>query len=208
MAIAANALVQIQLIGSCFGQRIILTHWLSSLVAFPAINTYTDDLNAVLDQLAMGAADDYVTPYLALMPQQYAIFAMTAQAITPVRSVKVTRAINPPASGTHASPATVANDAAVLTFRTDLGGRNQVSNRHIGPVPDSVSDQGLIIPAYRLLMGTFATRLLSPVAPVGLGGNMDAVVPHVKTGTKNVLKTFVAQDTSRVMRRRTVRVGE
>lgn len=207
MAITANALVQVSLIGTCFGQRIILTHVYKNQLASPVLNDYTTDLNEILDQVGVGGVDDLVTPYLALMPQQYTLQRIRAQAIKPVRSVAIERNIVA-GSGTHPDAATVANDAAVLTFRTQLAGRNQVSNKHIGPVPDGVSDQGLIIPAYRTLMGTLGTRMLSPVVPVGWASSLLAVVPHIASGTGTEMYSFIAQDTSRVMRRRTVRVGE
>lgn len=208
MAILANSLIQIQMVGTCFGQRIIFTHWLRPSAAAPAVNNYTQDLNLILNQIAAGTPDDMVTPYVACLPQQYIFSYISAQAITPVRSVKVQRVPVPGITGTYPDDATVANDAAVITFRTDLGGRKQISNRHMGPAPDDVSDQGVLVPAYKTVLTTFATSLLDAVTPVGWIGNLDPVVPHLPGGTADDIKSFVIQETSRVMRRRTVRVGE
>lgn len=204
--IANNALVQVSLRGRCFNQRIILTHFYRTNGAGPGAS-FTADLNLILDRLVPAGVDTFIPEYLALMPQSYTLETIRAQAITPVRSVIVERAIVGGA-GTHPDPATTANDAATITFRTDLGGRRQTSTKHIGPTPDSAAAAGLVTGPYGVLLTNLAHVLDDTFVPVGWVGGLVPCVPHVDTGLYNDITSWVIGDTSRVMRRRTVRVGE
>lgn len=206
MAILNDALIQVSLRGTCFGQRIIFTHWYRANGAGPGAS-YTADLNLILDRLVPGGIDTFIPAYLACLPQQYTLTHIRAQAIRPVRSVIVERTIVG-GDGTNVNAATTANDAATITFRTDLGGRNQVSVKHIGPTPDAAALNGLVTNAYAALLTSLAQDLDDSFAPVGWVGGLVPIVPHVLNNGYNDITSWVVGDTARVMRRRTVRVGE
>lgn len=102
------------------------------------------------------------------------------------------------------------NVAAVITLRSDLSGRNQISNKHIGGVPATFTENGEVttdaIEDYQLVQAA----LLSTVN-VGDAPDTFALIPVIyhKGGltTSDTLVTGSVQNTIRVMRRRTVGLG-
>lgn len=206
MGLLNNDIVQITWRGSCFGQRILLTHHYKILGDYNAATSIAQDLDDITNNIHPLGANDKTTVYLACLPPQYNLIEIRAQRIRASRSAY--RAQGNAFPGTHASPATVANDSACVTLRTENAGRSQVSNKHIGPIPDAVSAAGVLTPAYKLLLSSLGSALVTAFAPVGSGSIVTPVVFNRTLLTSDVLNTYIVGEQSRVQRRRTVGLGE
>jgi len=208
MASAINDRFRVAVVGSCFGQRIMLTHCYAitsqTIGASDAVAT-----TALLDQLrAGGGADIWEALYLDCLPAEYQLDYWYVQKDAPVRvrAAKVTRAV----PGTHANPVLTANLAATITFNANLAGRPNLSTKHIGPLPDGagVTADGEILAAYDTKLSALANGMMTQIT-AGIGGIVfDAVIPHpAPAGSWTLIAGQSRGTTVRVMRRRTVRVG-
>src|SRR4026207_2159038 len=101
MAVALNDLFNVQIRGTVFGQRVMLTHWyaLSNIVGAPP-SELTASL-ALGNELIVGGSADLVSPYAACLPPDYTFDSLRVQKVAPVRFRFVNAAIV--GTGTHAS---------------------------------------------------------------------------------------------------------
>lgn len=207
MAIGINSLIRVNWLGRCFGQRIILTTGYKKTEVPGALDDEAE-LNGVIDDLIVGGAVDLLTDYMACLPASYSLEEVRAQQVYIQRLTAVQRVIITP--GTHASPATVANDAACITLKGPLAGAKYRSNKHIGPIPDAASASGLLVAGFKTKLDALAGAMLTPV--VLAGGQR--YVPHVfkinndLTQHNSILNQYSLGLQSRVQRRRTVGLGE
>jgi len=205
MPLEVGDIVLVSWRGLCFGQRIILTHTYRVSVAPDPESTVWQNLDSIIDAVDVGGAADITTNYLALLPAAYGLNEIRAQRVYPIRSAYFSKA--KAEEGGHAGAATVANDAAAVTLRTDYAGRNQIATKHIGPVPDAASASGLIVTAYKTLLTAFATDLLLTPA-FGTTGSLIPIIYHRATNGHSDVVSYRLGDQSRTQRRRTVGVGE
>lgn len=209
MTVAPNDLFRVAAVGEAFNQRIILTHAyaVQTVSGAPSEATVSGFL---LDQLRAGGGGDlFETLYLACLPPQYTLLYWQVQKVAPTRFryYKFTRT----QAGTHAAAARTANQAAVITFGTLLGGRSQVSNKHIGPIPEGVNVQvdGLVASAYKDKLSPLASGMLQSVGTFGDPANLVPCIPHrTPAGSYTLMFNNIVQSTIRVQRRRTVGLGE
>jgi len=149
--------------------------------------------------------------YLACLPSQYELDSIRGQIIAPNRRVYSETLRGVP--GTHLDTLETANLASVITLRTAFAGRNQVGNKHIGPIPSSgaVMTLGELTGAYKTLLTTLAGALMASIVPAGIAAVARPCIYHpdgaVPPNTDWVESAIVGE-TVRVMRRRTVRLGE
>lgn len=200
-------LVNVSFRGICFGQQIILSRMYTIVGDFPVGTSVATDLGSILTQLLPGGLNDVATPYLACLPATYTLQQVQAQRWKPTRSAYVPNALVG-FVGTNVGAASVANDAAAITFRTALAGRSHTGTAHIGPVPDTASVAGLLTAAYTALLGTLGQALLNSFSPPTSGSVVAPVLWNRATNTIDFLQNFIVQSTSRVQRRRTVGVGK
>lgn len=212
MAAGAGDVYSLNWIGSIFGQRIMLTTAYEILTVDAGVEP-SDVRSAMLVEVCAGGGNDLIeSDYLACLPPSYTLNRVTAQPFYPIRLVYEDAVRN--VAGTHASDTEASNQSAVITFQTEYAGRDQVSNKHIGPIPQAATVQanGELVAAYKALLTTLGDSLTSNIVVAGLGLSMFPVVFH-KNAEPPVSKTdrlieFYVNDEIRVMRRRTVRVGE
>lgn len=207
MAINFGDQVMVSMWGRCFGQRIILTHTYVCTTPVPIQQPYVDEMIDILDAVSPLGGSNWMTPYLACLPTSYTLTEVRAQLFERARFAYVARALSSP--GTHASPATVANDSAALTFRTEMAGRKQVATKHIGPVPDAVSALGLLLVPYKNLLTTLGQTMLQSITTATTGNLYEPCISHkVPDGSYDLMKDIRIGEQSRVQRRRTVGLGE
>lgn len=208
MTVAVNDLFRIAAVGSAFGQRIMLTHAYQVVGIDPNQSELTVT-TAILEALRGGGGGDlFETEYLACLPVDYTLDYWYAQKVAPVRYryAKHTRGV----TGTHADGCETANQAAVLTGTTVLSGRSQISNKHIGPIPQSANVQanGLVAAAYKAKLSALGAKMDNGLVDAAIGLSMFPVIIHPTPATSSTLIIdFQPQDTIRVMRRRTVGLG-
>lgn len=209
MAAAPGDIYTIKLVGQVFSQRIMCTTgWIitqvSGVVSEAAARAGL--VNAVRG--GVGGGDLLETPYLELLPPQYQMLYIEAQLIRPIRLAysRTTRAV----TGTHAGNTEATNQAAVITRKSDFAGRWAQSNLHIGPLPQDVTvqDEGVLTAVYKAKLELFAAATITPIIAAGCTFESIIIHPPTEHAGNTPLTGYAIQDTIRVMRRRTVRVGE
>lgn len=206
MGLLNNDWVQCTWRGTCFGQRIILTHHYLVVGDWGVATTVAQDLAQINSELDVAGAFDPTTDYLACLPPQYTLNEIRSQRIKANRSVY--RSLAKVATvGTNANPATVASDAAAITCRGSNAGRSNLSVKKIGPVPDAASAAGLLTAPYTALLTALGSRLVQGFTPAGSGSLLTPIVPHADKVTFEILNNFLVGPESRVNRRRTVGLG-
>jgi len=209
MTIAVGDIIRVAAVGECFGQRIMLTqNYGVQQITGP--QPELDVVNELMNEIRAGGGGDlYESLYLACLPVDYELLYWQIQKTNPVRYAYVRTNRNTP--GTHAGACEETNLAAVITMSTLLAGRDQVANKHIGPLPGgaTVRVDGELAIAYKNLLDTLGTALASIVLLPVTGVTLAPCIPHAAPlGTYTTIHDNTTQDTIRVMRRRTVRVGE
>jgi len=158
-----NDIILVTIRGLCFSQRFMLTHTLkcTQVTGDQSIIQAQGDL---LDKLKESGTIDMVTPYAQCLSTSCNIDGIWAQRINSprMRATKVAQDV----AGT-AGAAEVTNLASPLTFVTQFGGRNQIANKHIGPLAtgatDTLINNGLLTTAYRDLFEGLGTTMLASV---------------------------------------------
>lgn len=207
MSVLANDVFMVTAFGSCFGQRIMLTHHYAA-TGVAGAPTDSDALDALLTRVSGGGDDLYETLYRACLPPEYTLDFWQVQKITSVRTSykKESRAV----VGTHANSTETANQQAVMTFRTLLAGRSQVSNHKIGPLPQDVSvqDNGLVTAAYKAKLNALAAAMLGTTIILAGSVTLKPCILHpAPVGSYTLLAYYQVGDVVSVMRRRTVGRG-
>jgi hypothetical protein len=202
-----NDVVQVQWRGLCFGQRIIMNQHYHVTGDFPLLDSFFQDAQRIINAVRIGGVINVEAAYLACLPPEYRLFDVNVQRIRAARSAYFGESSAVGFPGTNADSATVANDSACITLRTQQAGRKQVANMHIGPVPDAVSVAGLLTAAYKVTLSALGTKLVVSGVPVGSGSLISPTIMHV-AGGDDLVQQFHIGPQSRVQRRRTVGVGE
>jgi len=210
--VSVNDVVLITYKGTAAEQRILLTTTYK-VTTVPDPTEVDVFCGACIDEVrAGGGGGDLIeSDYLACLPSEYELDSIKCQIIAPNRRVYYEQLRGTP--GTHADVMETTNLAGVITLRTDFAGRDQVSNKHIGPLPatGNVMTLGSLTGAYKTLLTTLATSLMSQLVPVGIAAVCKPVIWHndeaVPPNT-DWIETAIIGETVRTMRRRSVRLGE
>ncbi len=207
MPLALNDVLLVSLRGRCFGQDILLTHTYFVSTAPGMAPSTMDSLQAIVNEVLNVAPAALANAYLACLPASYQLLETRAQRVSPVRSAYRAQ-FTVDSFGTHASPATVANDSAAITMRTDFPGRDQVGTKHVGPIPDAVSVAGLLIAPYKAVLQSLANALIAVITIPAGGGVITPCLFNRPTNVVTQVTATAIGEQSRVQRRRTVGLGK
>lgn len=188
-------------------QRLMNTfHWrLTANSGGLTVEGVANQLNAYFGTATTGLYD----LHCALRDVQCVLDDAQIQFIHPQRFVALGYVLNKPGTAPVGEIGMeVPNVACVLTRRAVVGTRRGVSSLHI-PIGLSAAqvDEGTIDPAAQTKIAAIGNSILNTGA-VGNGVSVEPVIYH--RGAEpvyDVIGSFIVQDTLRVMRRRTVRVG-
>lgn len=210
MGLAVGDIVSMSFSGVCLGQRILLTHNLRVTTAASGSTTVQQDLTALAEYVDPAQPARIGEAYLACMPSNYTLSYVQTQALYPTRSAYWREVYGE--VGTFDGPAATApNLAGVITLGTALAGRRQIANKHVGPLSPDGYNAGLIGATQLAAFETFASYLRAIIA-IPTSCTYTPIVYH-RTGDgpaakfDNVTRSTI-QNTVRVMRRRTVGLGE
>lgn len=208
MPVLANDVFSVQAVGSCFGQRVMLTHHYAAtgVAGAPDDATAIDNL---LNAVSGAGLDQYETLYLACMPPQYTLDYWRVQKVTATRGAYKIESRTQ--VGTHAHNTETVNQSASLTYRGALGRRDNISVRKIGPIPQDVTvqDNGLITNAYKTILTSLAGGMLGTVIISAGAITLQACILHpAPVGSYTLVTTYLLGDTVNTMRRRTVGRGK
>lgn len=163
------------------------------------------DAVAALQEL-IESPDGVYSDYLDCIPVNVTNLFIRYQRITPVRYAQ--EVVIPTVRIGNRPAAQQANIATVVTRQAEQAGRGFVSNLHLPGGAEGDLDGGYLTEALIALVQIFAEESTRTVN-VGAGGGKLVPVAF-KRSNPNASPQLVAsyvQDTARVMRRRTVRVG-
>jgi len=197
-------IVQISLRGRHAGQRILSIFHYQTLVASSAPST-EDALLLVAQQFDAGTNNPTLA-MLACLPATYTLESVRAQRVYPVRSIYVDAASGLPGlTDGNTSP----NWAVAITRRGPNGGRKYVSTLRLGPITADDQFFGLLSPAFKEKLEVVATRM-KQVYSLSLDGWEARPIIYNKStpGLSLGIVATTVQPETRVMRRRTVGLGE
>jgi len=208
MSLAVSDVIQVSLRGSLFNQRILTV--LHYSVAVAGSGTDYDQLSILTSNLVTGGGSaDPVPQILAAQAPEYTLEEIRAQRVYPTRTVYAFTGDG--RSGTYATGAETTNIAASFEKRTLTPGRMGLGRLQLAGIPTAAMNNGELTAGYlaaeasnvaqALLMGittsgpvvTYTPCLYNPTGPIFKFSPLFSVVPMTSL---------------RVMRRRTLRVGE
>lgn len=205
MPLFLNDIVLLTIKGRCFSQRILFTQtYRVAVTGGPgeSANLQLGYLSAAWDHALVGGI---FGKYALCLSTDYQSLETRTQVIAPVRLAyrsDVNVGLGMFGAGT------VANDSAALTMRTEAAGRKEVATKHIGPIPDGASGNGVLELDYRANLVAFGSALRSDITDAGTGVSFKPVIYHPGAGDWSDITSFVIGEQSRVQRRRTVGLGE
>lgn len=194
----------VSLRGQMCNSQIISTFWFQCSTLGTNVD-YAANMNALWT--ALNGASGLKAKFLACCPPEYVLLEAWLQKVDPTRLVSVK--VSVVADGTYGEHATTANLAAVITRRGDGAQRKDLSSLHL---PYANEDPGITngtVAANMLTaMDTLATQMVFSVTATP-GSTFNPVIRNGPLSTDVTLITQAfSQDTVRVMRRRTLRIGK
>lgn len=187
-------------------QRVLLTHTYV-VSGDQGIGQPWERSQQLADVLA-NPLDPVLDQYRRCLPNNVQVGEVRAQIIAPVRYQAGIGVVNLP--GLQVQGATTGNIACALTFHTGLAARNQIANKHIGPLPTNTYSDGAPTLLYRDALDTLGSLMAQQFSQNVAGGliQMDPCIYHRGQGTNTKIITWTVTDRVGTLRRRTLRVGE
>jgi len=208
MPLALGDVVQVSLKGSLFGQRILnILHYSVSVVG---TGTEYDQLSRLSSDIALGAAaTDILTPFLSAIAPQYTLEEIRCQRVYPTRTVYAKTSVT--IFGAYATGTELTNVAVSLEKRTLAPGRMGIGRLQLAGIPTAVIDNGEVTAGYQA--GELAALAAILIQTITTTGPVVTFSPCLFNPTAPVNKfepifSIIPQSTIRVMRRRTLRIGE
>lgn len=193
----------VSFVGVLAGQRIMSTYWYR-VQELGAVVTVEECMDALNDRLAAG---DLVPTYLACVPTNYVLAEIWIQRIRPSRLLKGVYTYTQ--NGTNGT-ANTANVSGVITRRGLPGTRSAISSLHL-PMADIAANSvaGILTENMQDFLNAHAAEVEMRI--VTQAGPLIVWDPIIDNGdgaqSYTPIATAFAEDTTRVMRRRTVRYG-
>lgn len=186
-------------------QRMLLT-LAYNVTATASANTVIQDLGTIAGTFTSVAPLSILDRFRTCLPSNATVNFCRVQQIIPSRSVYLDTNIN--LAGQDLNAASTGNIQLPVTLHTAAGGRNQVSVKKIGPVPDTRYADGAATNAFLTTAITpFAQGLIATQITLAPAITLVPVVPHPLT-VDDPIVGFRLPTRVGVMHRRTVRVGE
>lgn len=206
MAHQVNDIVEVQW-RSAFEESVIMNVYHLRVVSSTSSSSDVSDNQSLADLLAgENGVGAFVTPFRNALPTNVVLQRVRTQKIAPQRSPYTESVIGQ--LGLWPNPASTGNLAGVITKRGSLGTRKSVGSLHIGPIPDTAYVQGVISAGYVGVLQILYDALAAVFTVPGSGVTYQMVIYNrTSTPNWNQIAATTVQDTVRVMRRRTLRVG-
>ena len=206
--VEAGQIIETQLLGSLAGQRTRnVLHWVVESVTGPAIDMAAFSAGFDARLRAAGQLYDRIRQFA---PNNLDLSTRTFQQIWPTRYIKET--IVSAYTGANVSPAQTANVAGVVTKFGEIARRKDIGSLHVvAPGLSPGATNGSFDAANQTLLNAIALTIKADVLfTVTTTDFVLAPVIYHRTdpGNPTPLFTAAARSTVRVMRRRTVGVGE
>lgn len=210
MPLAANDVIELSFRGSLFGQRILnVMHY---YVAAPGTGTPEQQLLALVSdiQAGTGSVAGLKSHFLDCIAIQYTLDSIRAQRVYPTRTV-YQQVLSGDVGQWTTSDCQESNIAASILKRTLTPGRMGLGRMQMAGLATDAALQGMLNPANQAvpLAVWAADMLLNYVTSAPAVTFSPCLYNPTGAGLRfSPLVATVVEDTLRVMRRRTLRVGE
>jgi len=196
--------ILVTMVGNMVGQTIMNTFYYRVTQAPGTLLQQADVLES-LDNL-LNSAGNLFPKVLAAIPPEYSFEASWLQVVFPGRYVAYK--FPEVASGQGDAPGITANLAGVVVRRTDKAGRDQVGTLHVlvGSGDEGVLN-GRVGGATKVALDALAASLPTSYTVSGYTFRPVLTPFNNPDGSAKWIDSAFAQDTARVMRRRTVGLG-
>lgn len=204
MGIAVNDNIRVTYFGRLFEQRILTVLNLRCSVAPTGTDTF-----AQLTDLAAALSDVTMSPLLNWIPlvsNDFSFDEVRVQRVLPTRTVYAKHAIG--VTGSAATACTTANVAVSVEKRSNKPGRHGIGRVQMAGVPAAKYANGLLDATYLGQVQAQWHELVFAILPGGtMGSYRWCIAGSAALDPENDIIDTQAEDTVRVMRRRTLRVG-
>lgn len=200
-----GSIVECTYVGRIFNQTVMnVFHY--------AVTTEATVQNPIIEQDNLlsvfwdNAAGTLGNVFVGVMPPEYTLAIASVQFIYPTR---YRRSFNNPLAVGTLGEAVTANVQSTIMFQTDKAGKSQRGAKRM-VMPTNQSDGGVISVIYKGLLQNVANEMITSLSVPESGG---VYTPCIYHRAPNAVPKFdlitgaVVQDTTRVIRRRTVGVG-
>lgn len=210
MPISQNDLLLLTFRGTLFGQR-VMTQYGFVCTSSSSANDVLADQQQLADNVSTDTGTQILGTYLACLSPALVVNQIWVQRIWPTRQIRTIKTVN--LAGQRGINTDTANVAAVITRRTNLSGRDQISNLHLpGPPMDADLVAGVwqagVLGAY----GAHAAESYDSITVPVTGGSytVRGCIIHRTgaPGAHTLITSHLVNQFARTMRRRTVGLGE
>lgn len=206
MAHQVNDIVEVQW-RSAYEESVIMNVYHLRVISSSSSSSDVADNQSLADHLAgVNGVGAHVGPFRNALPTNVVLQRVRTQKIAPNRSPYTEATIGQ--FGLWPALASTGNLAGVITKRGSLGTRKSVGSLHVGPLPDDAKINGMISAGYLPVLDNLYDALSAVfTAAVSLVTYQMVIYNRTSIPNWNQIAAHSVQDTVRVMRRRTLRVG-
>lgn len=180
-------------------------HW---RVTVPGTSTTPEaDLDAMAANFINAGVNTLLDSLLNVHVAGFVFNSAEAQRVSPTRTISMESATDSP--GTVVGTESPANTAVVITKRTLTAGRRGIGSLHLSGFDSTSQTNGILVAPLLALYQTVSTEVLNARTVTAVGMSIEPGLFNPGMGPSFFSRLFDTnvQDTIRVMRRRTVRVG-
>lgn len=208
MANAAQGdVILVTFVGQIYQQRTMLT-LPYAIFSITGTHNILDVQDALLAALKAGGAEDFETAYAACLTDGWASEEIWAQRIYPTRA---RRNQTPGTLDGTLGAGVVSNVAAVIEMWTEKAGRDQIANKHIGPMDpgDPSASSGRWTNVALSPLGLLRDAILEPVTILAGAVDLLPCIYHKASVSPkfDYLVAGTVHDTTRTQRTRTIGKG-
>lgn len=205
MAIPVNSIIEVAAIGTILGQTTMNVFHFVVDIADSTPDRFVELGNLLTEHFSANVAT-YGSTLIACCPGNWTFSRATAQVIYPVRERRVQQSRALPGGR---QPADQPNVQASVTYSTDLAGRNQIGGKRVCMTPVD-SELGFLNATLAGALTQFAIKSRTFISMPVTGGSYSPVIfhrsPNATPRFQRITGSFI-QNTTRVIRRRTVGLG-
>lgn len=208
MPLAVNDIVQVSYRLTALAQK-CLFFMNYKVISTDSTGTVLGDQQAISNKFATTTTPNLLFYYLRCLSANVTILAVRAQSVRPVRFATSETLVG--TNGTYGGAnVSTCNLAAVISRASQFAGRSQISNSHVGPISEGAYTTGLITSAYKTLLSDLAAVMLADQFTTTPSIGLRPVILHKLGSTpfSDPVVSYKIGDSVRVMRRRTLGVGE
>lgn len=206
MALPVGSIIEVAYIGDLYNQLTmnVRHYYVAAQSTTPGI---TDEIENLLGHFSSMGVGDILPAYLQCVPEELTVRRVSVQPLRPQRFRRQVEAITQMGLG---GPSSTSNVQAAITFTTRLSGKDQQGGMRVPASPGNALG-GVWAPSYITDLTTLAARFSEAITEPDGDGIYQPCIFHRKLAAPNDrtdIVAFAIQSSTRVIRRRTLGVGQ